>query len=118
MIQTIKTPKTKRHFLYYEIETKYSKTYGGRTYQLVIVEIIKKGEIHHLGRTDKKCSRGHMGEESEAWSWIFHNALTPRQRKEWCKRKEIKEPKSHSVYFDFTAARELGYALNRVGANG
>jgi hypothetical protein len=118
MIQPLKTPKTKRHFLFYEIETKYSKMYGGRNYVLAIVEVLKKGEIKYLGRTDKKCSRGHMSEESEAWSWIFHNALTPRQLKEWCEKKEIREPKPWSVYFDSTAARELGYVLNQVGAIG
>lgn len=110
--------KTKRHFLFYEIETKYSRTYGGREYQLVIVEVIKKGEIKHLGRTDKKCSRGHMGEESEAWSWIYHNALTPRQRKAWREKKQISNPKPRSVYFDWTAARDLGFKLERVGAQG
>jgi hypothetical protein len=118
MIQPLKTPKTKRHFLFYELETKYSKTYGGRTYQLAVVEVLKKGDLRHLGRTDKKCSRGHMGEKSEAWSWIFHNALTPSQRKKWCEKKEIREPKPYSVYFDHNAARELGYVLNQVGANG
>ena len=110
--------KAKRHFLYYEIETKYSKTYGGRTYQLAVVEVMNRGEIKHLGRTDKHCSRGHMGEESEAWSWIFHNALTPRQRKEWLKITENKNPKPWSVYFNWEASKKLGYVLNQVGKLG
>ena len=110
--------KTKRHFLYYEIETKYSRTYGGRNYKLAIVEVVKRGEIKHLGRTDQRCSRGHMGEESEAWSWIYHNALTPRQRNQWRKTAEIVNPKPWSVYFCFTTAEKLGYKLNRVGSQG
>lgn len=110
--------KTKRHFIYSETETKYSKTYGGRNYKLTIMEVKKKGELVHLGTTPSHCSRGDMGEESEAWNWIFQNALTPRQRKEWLATTENKNPKPHSVYFDWTAARALGYVLDRVGRLG
>lgn len=110
--------KTKRHFIYTEVETKYSRTYGGRDYVLGIMEIKKKGDLVHLGHTNKRCSRGHMGEESEAWNWIYHNALTPRQRTQWRKEAGITNKTPYSVYFNFTAARALGYVLNQVGKLG
>lgn len=58
----------KYSFFYTEKDRKISRTYGGSTYTLNVYEIVNN-EIIFLGNVTA-CTRGHMGEDSEAWSIV------------------------------------------------
>lgn len=55
----------KYNFVFVEKNRKVSRTYGGSDYTLSVYEVVKD-ELIHLGDV-KACTRGHMGEEHEAW---------------------------------------------------
>lgn len=106
--------KTKRHFIYTERDTKYSRTYGGRSYTLKIGEFKGKGNLVWHGTIGTRCSRGHMGEDSEAWSWIYHNLLTPAEKRRWRAAAGIDNAQPRSVYFDWRAAESCGFKLDSI----
>jgi hypothetical protein len=56
------------NFVFTEKSRKVSRTYGGSTYTLAVYEIVKN-EFVFLGEVTA-CTRGHKGEESEAWTVI------------------------------------------------
>lgn len=106
--------KTKRHFLYTEQETKYSRTYGGRSYTLAILEIKSKGDLVRHGTIGTRCSRGHMGEESEAWNWIYHNLLSKAEKRRWNAAAGVSAIGTRSAYYSHTTAKESGFKLEGV----
>lgn len=55
-------------FVYTEKSRTISRTYGGSTYTLNVWEIVKNKPV--LLGTVTACTRGHMGEDSEAWSVV------------------------------------------------
>ena len=57
------------NFVYVEKKRTISRTYGGSNYTLAVYEIVK-GELVHLGDVSA-CTRGHKGEDSEAWSVVI-----------------------------------------------
>lgn len=62
---------TKFNFIYTETSRKISKTYGGSTYTLAVYEVVKN-ELVYIGEATA-CTRGHMGEESEAFAVVRKN---------------------------------------------
>ncbi len=73
-----------RHFIYTK-QSKPDRRYGGENYTLTVYEIVKRGELKRVGER-KCCSRGHKGEDSEAWAVARDNAFTPRQMKALTKK--------------------------------
>jgi hypothetical protein len=56
------------NFVYTEKKRTISRTYGGSNYTLAVYEVVKN-EMVYLGEVSA-CTRGHMGEDSEAWSVV------------------------------------------------
>jgi hypothetical protein len=73
-----------RHFIYTK-QGKINKTYGGEDYILTVYEVVKPGEVNRIGEV-KRSTRGHKGENSEAWSVAWEKAFTARQQKALTKK--------------------------------
>lgn len=78
-----------RHFIFTK-QGKVNKTYGGEDYTLAVYEVIKRGEINGIGEVSKS-TRGHKGENSEAWTVAWNNAFTSRQQRALIKKMAARE---------------------------
>lgn len=112
------------NFLFTESKRTISRTYGGSNYTLQVYEVIK-GETKHIGEV-KACTRGHKGEESEAFGLIIK--LRPQVIKaisRRCKKILEKDPNNYTAknfdrdvnnsggYYSWRF-RELGLSLKKI----
>lgn len=110
--------KTKRHFLFTKIKSTVSRMYGGENYTLALYENRGRGKLVRLGETSA-CSRGHKGEESEAWSAIF-NLLPKRQQSAMMKHPAVIENNARSGggsfpnYFGWNIGQAMGIKLEQI----
>jgi hypothetical protein len=94
------------NFVYTEKNRKISNTYGGSTYTLVVYEVVKN-ELIYLGEATA-CTRGHKGEESEAWTVVMTNR--PKIQKILMSR--IKKAEGENDYYFQEAKRGQYYTWN------
>lgn len=103
--------KTKRHFIAAKTKSTVSRTYGGENYTLTIWENKGKGDLVYLG-TVSACSRGHRGEISEAWGYVFRNCFTERRTKAFRATSGF-EPRWNS-YYDSRIHEKAGILLEML----
>ena len=99
----------KRHFFYVCTKRVYSRTYGGCTYTLAVWENKGRGKFALLGET-QACTRGHKGEDSEAWDVVMQKC--PRLI---ATLKKLVDPDYwHEGYYSYRFT-ELGVTLTNLG---
>ena len=98
-------------FIYTEKNRKISKTYGGSTYTLSVYEIVNN-EMVFIGETTQ-CTRGHMGEESEAF------AVVRKQRPEVIKTlaKRIQKAGDESYYLEAAKGNYYSWRFKDYGVS-
>lgn len=97
------------NFIYTEKSRVVSRTYGGSTYVLNVYQIEpKSGELKFIGEA-KACTRGHKGEESEAFGVIVKNCpqiIKTIERR--CKQILKTEPNNYYAKYFLTDVRNSG----------
>jgi len=112
------------HFIYTETKRTVSRTYGGSNYTLNVYQIIKNEPVF-IGSVNA-CTRGHKGEESEAFGVIVKNcpkvikAISNRAKKilaenpnSYPAKSFDKDVKNSGGYY-FWQFRELGLFLKKA----
>lgn len=98
--------KVSRHFIYVCSERKYSRTYGGSTYTLKVYEFKGKGKLEYVGSVTA-CTRGHRGEESEAWSVVANKFPKLAQK--------VIDAGAQQGYYSFRDGEAAGVKLQNLG---
>jgi hypothetical protein len=70
-MKTTNTTKKTNLFVYSIKNVKVSRTYGGSNYTVRVYQLLKN-DLKFIGER-KACTRGHKGEDSEAFSVIVEN---------------------------------------------
>lgn len=108
--------KIKQSFLLVESKRVISKTYGGSTYTLQIYENNGVGKIVHIGEVTA-CTRGHKGEESEAFTRILQlQAIKPVIKKQIDRLVESKEYKNYGFdsYYTYRLIELVGLEIKKL----
>jgi len=82
------------NFIYSEKTRTISRTYGGSTYTLAVYEIVNGSPVYIC--TAKACTRGHKGEESEAFGELLKTR--PELKKLIIKRAKALQKTNPSSY--------------------